>query len=403
MTETVAIKEVNVEIYSKQLCPYCSKAKSLLDSKEIKYQEIDITNDSDKRQEMIKRSKRRTVPQVFINGNSVGGYDDLAGLNATGELDNLLGVESTVALDKIYDVAVIGAGPAGMSAAIYAARKNLSTIIIAYDLGGQMGTTYEVANYPGFQMITGPDLVQQLSDHVDQYDIEKRLGEKVCSITQEGRCKIIKTNANQEIHAKAAIIASGASKKKLGIPGEEDFQSNGVVYCSTCDGPLFKDMTIAVVGGGNSGLEAAIEMNGIAKKVYLVSARDWSGDDILQDKVATAENVETLKFHKPIEIHGDDHVTGLTVEDTQTSTMKKLDVDGVFIEIGLFPASDFALDLVETNERGEIIVDRYGRTGVRGVFAAGDVTDNQEKQVIVSAGDGARVALTAFEYLVRQV
>lgn len=392
-----------IEIYSKEWCPYCSKAKSLLKSKGLEYQEIDITSDDARERQMMERSKRRTVPQVFVDGKTIGGYDDLAGLNATGELDELLGIITENTAGKIYDVAVIGAGPAGMSAAIYAARKNLSTVIIAFDLGGQMGTTYDIANYPGFQMITGPDLVRQLADHVDQYSIEKRVGERVTAIEQKGRCKVIKTSADQEIHAKAVIIASGASKRKLGIPGEKTLAGKGVVYCSTCDGPLFKDMTIAIVGGGNSGLEAAIEMDGIAKKVYLISTGEWRGDDVLQDKVATAKNVEALKFQKPVEIHGENSVTGLTLEDTKTGKTKILDVEGVFIEVGLFPASDFALDLLDTNDRGEIIVDRYGKTGVRGIFAAGDVTDNKEKQIIVSAGEGARAALMAFEYLVRQV
>lgn len=392
-----------IEIYSKRWCPYCSKAKSLLKSKGFEYEEIDISDGGKVEEEMVERSGRRTVPQTFIDGLSVGGYDDLAGLNAKGELDKLLGLEPKSVTDKIYDVTVIGAGPAGMSAAIYASRKNLSTLLLAYDLGGQMGTTYDIANYPGFQMITGPDLVQQLSDHVDQYDIEKRIGEKVVGITQKDRCKFIQLSSGQEIHTKTVIIASGASKRKLNIPGEKQLQGKGVVYCSTCDGPLFKDMTIAIVGGGNSGLEAAIEMDAIAKKVYFISAGDWSGDQILQDKIAATKNVESLKFHKPLEIRGEDKVSALTVEDVKTGKTKSLDVEGVFIEIGLFPASDFVLDLLDTNERGEIIVDRHGKTGVRGIFAAGDITDNKEKQVIVSAGEGAQAALTAFEYLVRQV
>ena len=393
-----------IEIYSKQWCPYCSKAKALLKSKGLDYTEIDVTNGGKNEQEMIKRSGRRTVPQVFIDDASIGGYDDLASMNTIGELDKRLGIPSKPLTDKVYDVAVIGAGPAGMSAAIYAARKNLSTAIITYDLGGQMGTTYEIANYPGFQMITGPDLVHQLNEHVDQYKIEKHVGEKVNAITQKGRCKIIHTAGEKEIYTKSVIIASGATKRKLGIPGEKELQGKGVVYCSTCDGPLFRDMTIAIVGGGNSGLEAAIEMDTIAKKVYLISTREWSGDEILQDKIATTKNVEVLKFHKPIEIHGKDQVNGLTLEDTKTGETKTLDdVEGVFIEIGLFPASDFVLDILDTNDRGEIIVDRHGKTGVRGIFAAGDVTDNRDKQVIISAGEGARAALAAFEYLVRQV
>lgn len=393
----------DIEIYTKQWCPYCAKAKALLKSKELTYRELDITSDTERGEEMVERSQRRTVPQIFIEGQSVGGYDDLAHLNATGELDRLLGIDTGGETSKVYDVAVIGAGPAGMSAAIYATRKNLSTIVIAFDLGGQMGTTYEIANYPGFQMVTGPELVQQFSDHADQYGIEKLVGERVTGIDLDGRCKLVRTSSGREIRASAVIIASGAFKRKLDIPGETELQGKGVVYCSTCDGPLFKDMTIAIVGGGNSGLEAAIEMDGIAEKVYLVSVGDWTGDEILQDKAAAAKRVEVLKFHQPMEIHGTDKVGGLTVKNVQTGETRQFEVDGVFIEIGLFPNSDFVLDLVGTNERGEITVDRHCGTGVRGIFAAGDVTDNRDKQIVVSAGEGARAALAAFDYLVRQV
>jgi alkyl hydroperoxide reductase subunit F len=266
-----------------------------------------------------------------------------------------------------------------------------------------MGTTYEIANYPGFQLVTGPELVQQFMQHADQYGIEKLIGERVNGIEVDGHCKVIKTDSRREIRAKAVIIASGAFKRKLNIPGEKELYGKGVVYCSTCDGPLFKDLTIAVIGGGNSALEAAIEMNGIAKKVYLVSQGDWTGDQILQDKVAAAKRVEVVKYHQSVEIHGLQQVEGITVKDLQKGKLRRLDVQGVFIEIGLFSNTDFALDLVETNERGEIKVGRDGDTGVRGIFAAGDVTDSREKQIVVAAGEGARAALATFEYLVKQV
>jgi alkyl hydroperoxide reductase subunit F len=175
------------------------------------------------------------------------------------------------------------------------------------------------------------------------------------------------------------------------------------VYCSTCDGPLFKDLEIAVVGGGNSALEAALEMNAIAAKVHVVSRGDWTGDEVLKDKTAVAERVESLKGYEPVEIHGEDKVTGLTVRERETGKTERLAVDGVFVEIGLFPNTGFALDLVDTNERGEIVVDSHCRTGVRGVFAAGDCTDTHDKQIVISAGEGAKAALAAFEYLVTQV
>lgn len=392
-----------IEIYSKDWCPYCSKAKSLLKSKQLAYQEIDITSDLVQEDVMIRRANRRSVPQIFINDQSVGGYDDLAQLNATGKLDKLLGIKSIARPRKIYDVAIIGAGPAGLAAAIYAVRKNLDTVMIAFDLGGQMGTTYEIANYPGLQHITGPDLVQQFVNHTLQYPVEKMLGERVNEITFDGRCKVLKTESGKEVVSRAVIIATGAFKRRLGIPGEEKFSGKGVVFCSTCDGPLFKGKTIAVIGGGNAALEAAIEMDGIANKVYLLSRSDWSGDKILQDKVAAAQKTEVLKFTQPLEIHGDDKVKALTVKNLKTEKSQRLELDGVFIEIGFFPNSDFILDLLETNENGEIKVDRDGDTGVRGIFAVGDVADNREKQIIIAAGEGARSALAAAEFLMKQV
>ena len=391
-----------IEIYSKEWCPYCAKAKALMHSKQLEYEEIDVTSDAVREQEMVERSRRRTVPQIFIDEKSIGGYDDLAQLSATGELDQLLNIVSQVGLTKVYDVAIIGAGPAGMSAAIYAVRKNLSTLIIAADIGGQLGTTYEVGNYPGFQMITGPDLVEKFEKQMDQYGIDKMVGEKVTGLRFEGPCKILETAAGREVHARSVIIATGAFKQKLNIPGEKELSGKGVVYCSTCDGPLFRDMDIAIVGGGNSGLEAAIEMNGLARNVYLVSRTEWNGDSILQDKVRSAERVESLPLHDPVEIHGSEHVEGLTVKALATGQTRRLDVQGVFIEIGLFPNSEFILDLLDTNERGEIKVDSRGKTGVNGVFAAGDVTDSHDKQIVIAAGAGANAALGAFEYLVMQ-
>ena len=237
---------------------------------------------------------------------------------------------------------------------------------------------------------------------MDQYGIEKLVGEQVTGLRFEDRCKILQTAAGREIRARSVIVASGAFKRKLNIPGEEELSGKGVVYCSTCDGPLFRDMDIAIVGGGNSGLEAAIEMNGMARRVYLISRGQWNGDPILQDKVRSAERVEALVSHDPVEIHGTEHVEGLTVKDLTTGDSRRLSVQGVFIEIGLYPNTDFVLDLLDTNEHGEIKVDNRGRTGIGGIFAAGDVTDSHDKQIVIAAGAGANAALGAFEYLVTQ-
>jgi alkyl hydroperoxide reductase subunit F len=392
-----------IEVYSKEWCPYCAKAKSLLKSKNLEYQVIDITNDDIKEEEMIQRSERCTVPQIFIDGKSIGGYDDLANFNATGQLDELLEIKKEKGFHTIYDVAVLGAGPAGMTAAIYCARKNLKTVMIAYDSGGQVGTTYEIGNYPGFEMITGPDLVDMFSKHVNEYNIETHLGEKISAIEINSVCKNIITESGLKICSRTVIVATGAFKRTLNIPGEKELAGKGVVYCATCDGPLFKGMDIAVIGGGNSALEAAIEMNSIAKSVSLISKTDWSGDAILQDKINSAKNITAFMNYQPLEIHGNDHVTGLTIKNKKTNVEETLKLDGVFIEVGLYPNSDFIIDLVETNDRGQIKVDRNGDTGVKGIFAAGDVTDGKDNQIIVAAGEGATAALNAFNYLVTQV
>jgi alkyl hydroperoxide reductase subunit F len=392
----------DIVIYTKKWCPFCARAKVLLRAKGLAWRELDVTFDERLLQEMVERSGRRSVPEIFLDGELVGGYDDLARLNATGELDRLLGREP-VELKTLYDVAIVGGGPAGLAAAMYTARKNLSTIVVATDIGGQLGTTLEVANYPGHESISGPDLVQRFFAQASRYGVEQLIGEQVTGLRVDGRSRVLELESKREVASRAIIIASGVKKRQLQIPGERRYAGHGVVYCSTCDGPLFKGLDIAVVGGGDSALEAALELDGIARKVHLVTRSGLAGDQVLEDKIAAASTVEVLPHHEPVEIHGADAVEALTVRDRATGTTAKLAVQGVFIEIGLFPNTGFALDLVDTNERGEITVDSHCHTGVRGVFAAGDCTDTHDKQIVVAVGEGAKAALAAFEYLVTQV
>ena len=392
----------DILIYTKQWCPYCAKAKALLRAKDLEWRELDVTFDERLQQEMVERSGRRSVPEIFLGGELVGGYDDLARLNATGELDRRLGREP-VELKTLYDVAIVGGGPAGLAAAMYAARKNLSTIVVAMDIGGQLGTTHDIANYPGYELITGPDLVQKFFAQASQYGNEQLIGEQVVGVRIDGRSKVLELESSREVAARTLVIASGVQKRHIQIPGEKELAGRGVVYCSTCDGPLFTRLDIAVVGGGNSALEAALEMDGIARRVYLVARSGLAGDQVLEDKISTASGVEVLPHHEPVEIHGAGAVEALTMLDRETGATTKLAVQGVFVEIGLFPNTGFALDLVDTNERGEIVVDSHCRTGVRGVFAAGDCTDTHDKQIVISVGEGAKAALAAFEYLIAQV
>src|SRR5665648_699390 len=360
----------DILIYTKQWCPYCAKAKALLRAKDLEWRERDVTFDERLQQEMVERSGRRSVPEIFLGGELVGGYDDLARLNATGELDRRLGREP-VELKTLYDVAIVGGGPAGLAAAMYATRKNLSTIVVAMDIGGQLGTTRDIANYPGYELITGPDLVQKFFAQASKYGIEQLIGEQVVGVRIDGRSKVLELESSREVAARALVIASGVQKRHMQIPGEKELAGRGVVYCSTGDGPLLKGLEIAGVGGGNSALEAALEMDGIAHRVYLMARSGLAGDQVLDGKIATASGVEVLAHHEPVEIHGADAVEGLTVLDRETGSTAKLAVQGVFVEIGLFTNTSNALHRVHTNERGEIVVDSHGGTGVRGVFAAG--------------------------------
>ncbi len=352
---------------------------------------------------MVERSQRRSVPQLFIDGESIGGYDDLALMNATGRLDERLGLEPAK-LRRLYDLIIIGAGPAGLSAALYSARKNISTLMVAMDVGGQVGTTAAIENYVGLGRISGPELMQRMVEQLNDYDVEMLIGEQVTAIEPDGVTRLVRTASGRELCGRAVLIATGAHKRHLGIPGEKELNGKGVVYCSTCDGPLFKDLRIAVVGGGNSAVEAAIEMAGVAREVHLVSRRELHADGILQDKATSSPVIELLRGYEPVEIHGTDSVTGLTVRQADDdATKRRLDVDGVFVEVGFYPNTDFALDLVEANELGEILADSHGRTGVKGVFAAGDAIETHHKQIVIAVGTGARAALAASEYLISQV
>ena len=391
-----------VLMYSMEWCPYCAKAKALMGAKGIEYDEVDVTHDDAKAMEMIERTGQRGVPQFFIDGQWIGGYDSLAYMNATGALDQLFGIEPKVDLQRVWDVAVVGGGPAGLSAALYAARKNLSTILITMDLGGQVGITHLVTNYPGLPVIEGPELVRLMFEQAYMYGLERLIGERVTGVRVEGRAKVLELQSGKEVKARAVIVASGAQKRKLEIPGEDEFAGRGVVYCSTCDGPFYRDKTIAIVGGGNSAMEAAIEMSGIAKKVFVVSRGEWSGDDVLVDKASSAAGVKKLVGYEPLEISGGEVVEKLRLRNLKKGTERTLSVDGVFIEVGLSPNSDPLLDLANTNQRGEVVVDAMGDTGVRGVFAAGDVTATKDKQIVIAAGEGAKAALAAFDYLITQ-
>ncbi|MDO8137450.1 MAG: FAD-dependent oxidoreductase [Candidatus Brocadiales bacterium] len=301
-----------------------------------------------------------------------------------------------------YELMIIGGGPAGMTAAVYAARKRIDIVMISEDIGGQVATTFGIENYPGFPYITGPELVDLFRAQMNQFEIEKYLGEKVTKLLKRDKELVALTQSGKEVIAKSVIIASGARPRKLEVPGEDMYRGKGVSYCATCDAPLFADATVAVVGGGNSALSAAFELSRIASQVYLISRRAWRADEApLVEGVKGAKNITPYMGYLVQEIEGDDMVKKISIKSRETEERKELAVEGIFIEIGLSPNSGFAKDLVRTNEQGEIIADCNTFTGVPGVFAAGDVTIVKDKQIVIAAGEGAKAAMSVFEYLLK--
>ena len=371
----------------------------MLERKGVEVHEIVVSGGTPEWDAMITRTGGRTTPQILINDEVIGGYNELAVLNAQGILDDKLGLEYRGERETLYDVIIVGSGPAGMTAAIYSARKGLKTLVLSKDVGGQLNLSAELENYLGYSYIEAPDLINRFEEHVERFDITRVVGEEVVNLQFADTIKRVYTQAGNCYQGWALIIASGKYPRPLGVPGEDRLLGKGVAYCATCDAPFYKDKVVAVVGGGNSALEAAGELQRWATHVYLVVRGTYSADDILVDRVTRMEKMEVLLNYDTLEILGEQQVTGLRVRSRADHSERTLAVDGVFVEVGLLPNTTFAMDVLALNRYGEIIIDCQTRTGVPGVFAAGDVTNVRDKQVLVAAGEGVKAALRAHEYL----
>lgn len=338
------------------------------------------------------------VPTVFLNGESFGsGRMTLEEILA--KMGN--GPDASELSDKDpYDVLVVGGGPAGASAAIYAARKGIRTGIVAERFGGQVMDTMGIENFISVKRTEGPKLVASLEEHVKEYDIDvmnlqraKRLEKKELIEVELENGAILKS--------KSVIVSTGARWRNVGVPGEAEFKNKGVAYCPHCDGPLFIGKDVAVIGGGNSGIEAAIDLAGIVKHVTVLEFMpELKADAVLQERLNSLPNVTVLKNVQTKEITGTDKVNGISYIDRETEEVHHVELQGVFVQIGLVPNTDWLGETVE-RARGEIVTDKHGATNVPGVFAAGDCTNNPYKQIIISMGSGANAALGAFDYLIR--
>ena len=299
----------------------------------------------------------------------------------------------------IYDLIVIGAGPAGITASIYAARKKMNILVLSKDIGGQTAWSGDIENYTGYQFITGPELTKRLKDHIDAYKIKINEEEEILSLAKDREIILIKTDKAQ-YEAKAVIIASGKMPKELGIKGEQEFKGKGIAYCATCDGPLFANKQVAVIGGGNSALDAAIGLEKIASKIYIIHIGEaLTADAIMQEAVKKSAKITVLNKSRIVEVKGEKFVKAIEIE--RNNVEEEIAVEGVFVEIGLVPNSDF-VEVVDKNSLNEIIINCACETSTPGIFAAGDVTNVPEKQIIVAAGEGAKAALSAFRYLINK-
>ncbi len=395
----------HVVMYTQDVCPFCDRAKELLRRKRATWDEINIEREPGRRDEMIERSGRRSVPQIWIDAVHVGGSDELAELERRGRLDALLGTEGDRQLRSAAEshspVLIVGSGPAGYTAAIYAARAELRPRVIAgYAFGGQLMLTTDVENYPGFpDGITGPDMMELFQKQAE------RFGARVCMndgtrIDLDARPFRVETD-DGSFTGDALIVATGASARWLGLESEQRLQNRGVSACATCDGALFRGKPMAVVGGGDTAIEEALFLTRFATRVFVIHRRDaLRASKIMQDRALTNQKIEFVWSSVVEEVLGEDAVTGLRIRHRETGEASQLDVEALFVAIGHDPNTQLFRPQLEMNDAGYLVVESgSSRTNVEGVFACGDVMDPTYRQAVTAAGTGCMAAIDAERWL----
>ena len=346
-----------------------------------------------------------SVPTVYLNGE-VFGQGRMTLPEIVAKLDSGADQKAAEKINKKnpFDVLIIGGGPAASAAAIYASRKGIRTGIVSERFGGQLNDTLAIENFISVQETEGPKLASAIEQQVKSYDVDIMELQRAKTMSSNGDQITVELENGASLQSQSVIISTGANWRELGIPGEEQYRGHGVAYCPHCDGPLYKGKDVAVVGGGNSGVEAAIDLAGLVNHVTLLEyADELKADAILQTKLATLSNVTVNTSAQSTEVLGDDSkVTGLVYIDRTSGDEKNIDLAGIFVQIGLLPNTDWLKGMVDLSEYGEVEVDDHARTSMDGVFAAGDVTTTPYKQITIAMGDGAKAALSAFDYLIRQ-
>jgi len=357
-------------------------------------------------QEEVEARQIMAVPTVYLNGKEFG-----QGRMTIEEILSKLDVNADarqagqIEAKEPFDVLVVGGGPAGAAAAVYAARKGIRTGVVAERFGGQVLDTMAIENFISVPYTEGPKLAAALDEHVRSHDVDVMNLQSACSLTPAGEDGLISIGlANgATLRSRSVVLSTGARWREMNVPGEREYRGRGVAYCPHCDGPLFKGKRIAVVGGGNSGVEAAIDLAGIVADVTLIEFEgSLRADEVLQRKLRSLPNVRVVVSAQTTEVHGENgKVSALSYRDRGTAEVHRLALDGVFVQIGLLPNTDWLKGTVALSQRGEIEVDARGQTSLRGVFAAGDATTTPYKQIVIAMGEGSRAALSAFDYLIR--
>lgn len=358
-------------------------------------------------QEEVEQRKVMSVPMVFLNGEMFA--------QGRMEVEEVLAKLDTGSADRAaekmneqapYEVLVVGGGPAGSAAAIYSARKGIRTGVAAERFGGQVMDTMSIENFISVKATEGPKLARAMEEHVREYGVDimnLQRASKLIPAQQENGLHTIEFESGGKLQAKTIVLATGARWREMNVPGEQEYRTKGVAYCPHCDGPLFKGKRVAVIGGGNSGVEAAIDLAGIVAEVTLIEFdTKLRADDVLQDKLNSLPNVKVIKNALTTEVKGDgSKVTALVYQDRASEELHTLELEGIFVQIGLLPNTEWLKDSVTLSNRGEIEIDARGATNVPGVFAAGDCTTVPYKQIIISMGEGAKASLSAFDHIIR--
>ena len=396
--------ELNFETYISLSCHNCPDVVQALNLMAVLNPKIRHTMiDGALFQKEVEERQIMAVPTVYLNGEEFDqGRLELGQILAKVDTGAAARDAKKLSEKSAFDVLVVGGGPAGAAAAIYAARKGIRTGVVAERFGGQVMDTMAIENFISVKYTEGPKLVAALEEHVKEYEVDVMNLQRVAGVVPGENLHEVKMENGASLKAKTVIVATGARWREMNVPGEKEFRGKGVAYCPHCDGPLFKGKRVAVIGGGNSGVEAAIDLAGVVAHVTLLEfADDLRADAVLQKKLYSLPNVTVIKSAQTTEVTGTDKVNGLVYKDRNTEQVHRVELEGIFVQIGLLPNTDFLKGTVELSRFGEIIVDAKGQTSVPGIFAAGDCTTVPYKQIIIAMGEGSKASLSAFDHLIR--